>query len=69
MMTAKEAAKLAGRSETWLRTHCCAWCDTNCLEAIRHGCGAIFQDKFACDPKTKDYSQKAQLSTSTLKEG
>lgn len=40
-VTAKEAAKLTGRSENWLRTHECAWCNQTLLNAIRHGCGAI----------------------------
>jgi len=43
MMTAKEAAKAAGYSETWLRTHCCSWCDQTLLQAIKGHCGAIYE--------------------------
>jgi hypothetical protein len=55
-MTAKEAAKLSHRSITWLRTHECGWCDRSCLNALRYGCGAIWEK---CDPKTKDYTARA----------
>lgn len=50
MMTAKEAATLSGRSVTWMRTHCCAWCDQTMLNALRYGCGAIYEK---CDPKAR----------------
>lgn len=39
-MTAREAAALTGRSETWLRSHTCAWCGETLLRAIQNGCGA-----------------------------
>jgi hypothetical protein len=51
-MTAKEAAELTGRSITWLKTHECGWCGQTALNALRYGCGAIW-DK--CDPKAKSY--------------
>jgi hypothetical protein len=53
-MTAKEAAQLSGRSVTWLKTHQCGWCDQSCLNALRYGCGAIYEK---CDPKTKSYTK------------
>jgi hypothetical protein len=49
-MTAKEAARLSGRSITWMRTHCCAWCDQSMLNAVRYGCGAM-GDK--CNPRER----------------
>lgn len=48
-MTAKEAARLTGRSVTWLETHTCGWCDREALQAVRNGCGAIY-GKDGCDP-------------------
>lgn len=47
-MTTKEAVKIAGKSESWLRRHQCAWCGHLLLYAIRDGCGAIYEK---CDPK------------------
>jgi len=40
MITAREAAKATGRSETWLRTHFCKWCDQSALNAVRGQCSA-----------------------------
>lgn len=50
MKTIKQAIKLTGKSEYWLRNHACPWCDCSALDAVRHGCGAIFEK---CDPMKK----------------
>ena len=47
-MTVKEAVKLTGKSEYWLRNHSCPWCDQTALNAVRYGCGSIYGEK--CNP-------------------
>lgn len=48
-MTVAQAVKATGRSETWLRTHSCAWCDQTALGAIRGDCSAVESPK--CTPE------------------
>lgn len=57
-MTPKEAMKIAGRSESWLRTHECAWCGQSLWRALRHGCGAIYD---RCEPAQKSFGPEAKL--------
>lgn len=57
-MSPKEAIRLSGRSETWLRNHVCAWCGKTLWLALRGGCGALFEK---CDPSEKDFSSEARL--------
>jgi uncharacterized protein YceK len=57
-MTGREAIALSGRSETWLRTHVCAFCDQTLWRALTSGCGAIFD---RCDPTQKDFSKAGRL--------
>lgn len=64
-MTGAEAIKIAGRSESWLRTHECAWCGQTLWRALRYGCGAIYG---RCDPAEKDYGPDAKLKLSTEQE-
>lgn len=52
-MKIAEAVKHSGRSETWLRTHECAWCGQTLLRALQYGCGAIYEN---CDPLQKKFS-------------
>lgn len=54
-MTAKEASKFSGKSITWLRTHECAWCGQSSINALRYGCGAIYEK---CEPKKRSYNIK-----------
>lgn len=42
-MTAKQAAELCGRSESWLRHHICSWCYQTLLYAVQGHCGAIYE--------------------------
>ena len=56
-MTIKEAVKLSGRSEHWLRTHLCSWCDYDLLSALRFGCGAMYDQK--CEPAKKNFGDDA----------
>jgi len=46
-ITAKEAARISGKSVYWLRNHECAWCGQSALNALRYGCGAIYEK---CNP-------------------
>ena len=57
-MTPKEALKVSGRGEHWLRNHECAWCGQTLWRALRHGCGAIFNK---CNPAEKDFGPEAKL--------
>ena len=57
-LTGKEAVKLSGRSETWLRTHECAWCGQTLWRALTSGCGAIYE---ACEPEKKNFGPDAKL--------
>jgi hypothetical protein len=50
MMTAKDAAKLTGRSVAWLRERECQWCGQSLLNAIRYGCSDNYKD---CNPAGK----------------
>ncbi len=50
-VTIKDAVEKTGKSEYWLRTHACMWCDQSALNAVRYGCGAIFDGK--CNPMDK----------------
>lgn len=65
-MTGREAIKLTGRSETWLRNHGCAWCGQSLWRALVSGrCGAIY---VRCDPTKKDFGKNGNLlSTSESK--
>lgn len=54
-MTIKEACKKTGKSEKWLRTHECMWCGQIALNAVRYGCGAIYEK---CDPMKKFVKEK-----------
>jgi hypothetical protein len=56
-MSPKEATKLSGRSESWLRRHECAWCQQTLWRALRYGCGAIY-DK--CTPAEKSFGPEAR---------
>jgi len=60
-MTGKEAIELSGRSESWLRRHCCAWCDQTLWRALRYGCGSIYEK---CEPEKKDFSPATRLAMS-----
>lgn len=51
-MTRTEALKLSGRSEHWLRTHLCSWCNQDLYRALRHGCAAM---GLKCDPSKKNF--------------
>lgn len=55
-MTGKEAVKLSGRSETWLRRHQCAWCGQTLWLALTGGCGAIGEQ---CAPEKKNFGPDA----------
>lgn len=55
-MTRKEALKLSGRNETWLRSHACAWCGTTLWLSLTNGCGAIGEK---CDPAKKNFGPDA----------
>jgi hypothetical protein len=48
--TAKQAAEMCGRSESWLRRHICSWCDQTLLYAVQGNCGAIYE---RCDINQK----------------
>lgn len=58
-MTGKEAVKLSGRSETWLRNHECSWCGQTLWRALVYGCGAIYEK---CDPAKKNFGPEARHS-------
>lgn len=47
-MTAREAAIFAGCSVSTLKRYQCAWCQQSDLNALRYGCGAIWEK---CNPK------------------
>ena len=49
-MTTKEAVKLTGKSEYWLRNHVCPWCDCTALTAVKHGCMTVYPQDGKCDP-------------------
>lgn len=55
-MTGKEAVKLSGRSETWLRNHECGWCGKSLWGALKSGCGAAGE---RCDPSKKNFGPDA----------
>lgn len=55
-MTGKEALKLSGRSETWLRNHTCSWCGRTLWLSLRDGCGAMGEQ---CDPTKKNFGPDA----------
>ena len=55
-MTRKEALKLSGRSETWLRNHECSWCSQTLYRALTSGCGAVGE---RCDPSKKNFGPDA----------
>lgn len=55
MMTGKEAKRVSGRSESWLRRHSCAQCGQTLWRALTVGCGAIYD---RCDPTKKDFGTK-----------
>jgi predicted DNA-binding transcriptional regulator AlpA len=57
-MTIAQAVKLSGRSESWLRRHDCSWCQQTLLNALRHGCGSIYEQ---CEPSEKDFSDAANV--------
>ena len=60
-MTVKEAAEFAGCSVSTLKRYECAWCDQPLLNALRYGCGAIYEK---CDPKKdKSWPLKKQKRT------
>ena len=48
--TTQEAIELSECSEKWLRGHVCAWCDQTILNALRYGCGAVWE---RCEPEKK----------------
>lgn len=56
-MTGKEAIALSGRSESWLRTRNCVWCDQTLWRALLYGCGSLHE---RCDPAKKDFSDAAR---------
>lgn len=58
-MTRAQAVEISGRSESWLKTHTCAWCDQILWRALRYGCGAIYEK---CDPTKKDFSPAGKTS-------
>ena len=47
-MTVREAAEFAGCSVSTLKRYECGWCGQSDLNALRYGCGAIYEK---CDPK------------------
>lgn len=61
-MTGKEAIKLSGRSETWLRNHECSWCGQTLWRALLYGCGSVYE---RCDPAKKDFSWNGRLKTTS----
>lgn len=46
----KATCEKTGKSEYWLRTHECPWCGQTALNAVRYGCGSIFEK---CNPMDK----------------
>ncbi|RTE91877.1 hypothetical protein D6B98_15780 [Bradyrhizobium sp. LVM 105] len=65
-MTRKEAEAISGRSESWLKSHTCAWCDQILWRALRYGCGAVYEK---CDPSKKDFSPAGKPNTAGPRSG
>ena len=38
-MKNEEAARLSGRSQSWLKSHTCGWCGQTIMKALRGYCG------------------------------
>jgi len=51
-LTVKDVREITGKSEHWLRTRTCQWCDQTALNSLRYGCGAIWEK---CDPFEKRF--------------
>ena len=57
----KQIVEKSGRSESWLRSHVCAWCEQTILERLRGNCGAMYEK---CD-----CSMPRSAAIESIKEG
>jgi hypothetical protein len=56
-ISTKEAVKLTGYSESWLKRHECGWCGQIALYAVKYGCCAIYEK---CDTVARFKKAAAQ---------
>jgi hypothetical protein len=62
-LTVKEIVKLTGRSETWLRTHVCGWCEQTAINFCRGNCASVYGPR--CDAQERIASLKARHAQTT----